>query len=691
MTETGTGTFLLEVGVEEIPARMAPRAAEDLKRLLFAELANARLVPREIACFATPRRLVVLAKELPSGQEDQVVEKRGPSVKVAFGEDGEPTRAALGFARSQGLDVSQLGMVTAGEAEYVLARKEQLGKSALELLPSMLVKVLNSLRFPKSMRWGSSRQTFVRPVHWIVALLDNNVVEFEFAGVEASNRTRGHRFMGTDGELQVEDPNEYARVLKENFVMLVPDERRKRILEKMGRIERELDLAVIRDDELLLQVVHLVEFPFVACGRFDEKFLEMPPEVLITSMRNHQKYFAATRNGRLSSYFLVVNNTKALDRGLVVRGNERVLAARLEDALFFFNEDRKRKLEDFVEELAGQTFLKGLGSMKDKTERVAALAGVFARVIRSGAEETARRAGMLCKADLATEMVGEFPELQGIMGRQYALNSGEDEDVAIAIFEHYLPRFAGDELPHTEAGIALALADRADTVAGCFHLKLIPTATKDPYGLRRSVLACVRILEHRNITVPLSTLVRLAIENYGEVITSDPQEQLARIMEFARGRLRNWLAADHATEVVDACLAAGFDFPYDVREKCKAVERLRGREDYESLVIAFKRVINITRKETVGKLDTSLFIDDAEGLLWDAFTTVSGRCERLFEARDFGDVLALLLELKPAIDRYFDDVLVMCEDEKLRDNRLAMLSEIGKLFLRFADFTKIPA
>lgn len=689
MSDMATATFLLEVGVEEIPARMAPPAAADLKRMFQTELEAARLAPSQVSAFHTPRRLVLVAEGVSRYQPDQVVEKRGPAARIAFDAEGRPTKAGQGFARSQGLDLAEVGRVEMEGTEYLFVRKEEKGEEAAALLPAMIVKVLNALRFPKSMRWGSLKQGFVRPVHWLVALLDEQVLEFEFGGISSSNVTRGHRFMGSRTDLTVSSPNGFARALKENFVMLAPDERRRRIQEKSAKVERELGVSVIQDDALLDEVVNLVEYPVVASGTFDEKFLEMPPEVLVTSMKNHQKYFALTRRGELCNRFLVVNNTKAVDRSLVVRGNQRVLSARLEDALFFFRDDQKRNLEAFVDGLAGQTFLAGLGSMKDKSERISRLACALAEEFNSGAAETAERAGTLCKADLATEMVGEFPELQGVMGRVYALSSGEEQDVADAIFEHYLPRFSGDELPQTPAGVALALADRLDTVAGCFHLKLIPTATKDPYGLRRAILACLRILEEQNITVPSSRLITMAIENYGETLDRLPHEVADQIMEFARGRLRNFLTAEHATEVVDACLAAGFEFPWDVREKCRAIEKLRGREDYESLITAFKRVINITRKEKVGDFDPSMLTEDAEGLLWDAFTAVSGKCEPLFAARDFSEVLAVTLELKAPIDRYFDDVMVMCEDSAVRSNRLAMLSQIGKLFLRFADFTKI--
>jgi len=691
MSEIARTTFLLEVGVEEIPARMASPAAADLCRLLAADLEGARLASEGLARFVTPRRLVVLAHGMPVRQEHRTVEKRGPSRRIAFDAEGNPTRAGQGFARSQGLEVSQLETIVHNEEEYVLARTEEAGAETIRLLPEILVKALSSLRFPKSMRWGRTRQSFVRPVHWLLALLGDEIVEFEFAGIQSGRHTRGHRFMGAAGDLEVANPNEYSRLLSKNHVMLAPEERKRRIREGTERAARDLGLTVVMDEGLLDEVTHLVESPVVDQGTFSARYLEMPEEVLVTSMKNHQKFFATRKQGRLSNHFLVVNNTEALDRKAVVRGNERVLTARLEDALFFFNEDHKTPLKDYVESLAGQTFLAGLGSMEEKSRRLEKLASAIALKLHPEAEVHARRAALLCKADLATEVVGEFPELQGIMGREYGRAGGEPEAVAVAIYEHYLPRFAGDELPATWPGIVLALADRADTVVGCFHLGLLPTATKDPYGLRRAALACVRILAEHEVTVPLDALVRLTIDGYGDTITGDKEELLARIMEFARGRLRNWLAGDHATEVVDACLAAGCEVPWDVREKSRAVESLRGREDYEDLIQPFKRVINITRKEKVGGFDRNALVEPAEKDLWQDFLEVRTEADALFDQRRFGDLLQLLLKLKPSIDRYFDDVLVMCEDQVRRGNRLAMLAEIGRLFLRFADFTRILA
>ncbi|MBM4354724.1 MAG: glycine--tRNA ligase subunit beta [Deltaproteobacteria bacterium] len=690
MNDIARNDFLLEIGIEEIPARMAEDSASALAELLKRELDEARLEPASVRYYVTPRRLVALASGIRLAQEDRVVEKRGPSRKVAYDAEGNLTKAGQGFARSQGVDPSQFTAVTVGDVEYVAVRQEQKGEAATALLPAICTKILGELRFPKSMHWGSNPQTFVRPVHWIVALLDSQVVPFQFAGIASGNRTWGHRFHSGREGFEIPGPDNYLATLASHSVLADPAARKELIHAEAHRQAKEAGLELIEDAELLDHVAHLVENPVVAIGTFNPKFLEMPAEVLVTSMKNHQKFFAFRKDGHLTNHFLVVNNTKPHDMAIVLRGNQRVLSARLEDALFFFREDKRKPLAVFVEKLNGQTFLAGLGSMKDKSDRIARLAGRFAAELFPQAQQTAERSGGLCKADLASQMVGEFPELQGIMGRVYALAAGEPTEVATAVDEHYLPRFAGDRLPESPAGIALALADRLDTLVGCYHLGLVPTATKDPYGLRRAALAVLRILADRNLTVPLTRLVGLAMDNYGDLV-KDRGKLSGDLLEFVKQRLKHWLGTDHATEVVDACLAAGFDLPWDVREKCRAVEPLRGRDDYEPLIVAFKRVINITRGNAGGAFDAGLPLEPSEKALWDAFVAGEERAAGLFSERRFADVLAALVGLRPAVDRYFDDVLVMCEDERTRANRLAMLSRIGSLFLRFADFTRILA
>ncbi len=681
--------FLLEVGTEEIPARMAHKASQDLKTLFTKELAGARLEAEGMEADVTPRRLVLRVSGLMECQPDVVESRRGPAVKIAFDDAGNPTKAAMGFARSVGVQAQELERKEVKGTEYLFATVEQAGESTATLLAQMLPRILGSLRFPKSMRWGTIKEPFVRPVHWLLALFGDEVIPFEYAQISSGNRTQGHRFMGQRGWLEVTTPADYPGVMKKNFVMFSPTERKESIEAGLAKKSKELELSILPDSGLLDTVTHLVEYPVVMAGAFDERFLEMPDEVLITAMRTHQKYFACEKDGGLANHFLFVSNTKPVDESVVVRGNERVLGARLSDAFFFYSEDRKKSLESFVEGLQGQTFLRGMGTMLDKTRRLENLAGELAEKLFPANAENARRAAMLCKADLSTLMVGEFPDLQGRMGQDYAELDKEPEAVSKAIFEHYLPRQAGDDLPESPEGMALSLADKIDSIAACHHLGLIPTATKDPYALRRAALGCVRIMAERSLALSLPELVGSGVKNL-----SAPPEKLEElvgiIVTFMVGRLRNWLAGDFPTEVVDACLEAGSDYPYDVLEKTRSVARLRDRSDYEDLVHPFKRVMNITKGQQVdGEFDPSIANEDAEKVLWSSFQDKRADIQGALDSRRYDDVLQKLLELKPAIDGYFDAVLVMCEDETEKANHLAMLSEISAFFLQFVDFTKI--
>jgi len=479
--------------------------------------------------------------------------------------------------------------------------------------------------------------------------------------------------------------------LEAERVTLDPAVRTERIRRGLAALEAETGLTVVPDEGLMEEVTHLVEHPSVLRGVFSKKYLELPREALITSMRSHQKYFALQdADGALAPAFGVVANTTTRDPAVVARGNERVLRARLEDAMFFLEDDRKKTLEELVPRLEGQLFMTGLGTMAEKSARVAALAGKLAEEVAPAEAGAAMRAGALCKADLASAMVQEFADLQGIIGREYARYHGEPEAVATGIFEHYLPRGRDDGLPSTDVGAFVAVADRADTLAGTFGMGLIPTSTKDPYALRRAALGLLRILIDRMWGLPLDTLYRMALAGYDRDFDLSADDLVKKLTEFTGTRLKVHLASGHATELVDAAMAPGFDAVPDVVRRVEAIEALRGRPDYEPLIIAFKRVINITRKQELAtEVDTARFEDPQEGVLWGAFNEVSGRVDAACDAGDFPKALELLSSLKPVIDRYFDDVMVMCDDEALRSNRLATMAAIGGRFLKIADFTRI--
>ncbi|MBM4372153.1 MAG: glycine--tRNA ligase subunit beta [Deltaproteobacteria bacterium] len=692
MAAIRTAELLLEIGTEEIPARMAPEGLSMLEEGFRKALAALGVGEIALRCFVTPRRLVLHAPALPVAQDDRTEEKRGPALSAAFGPDGAPTKAAEGFARSVGLTLDQLDRVETDKGAYLLARRTVPGRPLTDFLPGVVLETLQALRFPRAMRWGDEEVLFVRPVQWIVALFDGQVIPVTFGDVTAGRTTRGHRFHGA-AALEVKDFAQYVATLEENGVMLDPGARAARIREGLAAVERDTGLRVVPDEGLLLEVTHLVEHPVVLSGGFDPRYLELPRETLITSMRHHQKYFAVeAADGRLAPRFAVVANTTVKDPAVVVRGNVRVLRARLEDAMFFLLEDRKRPLDGFLPDLEGQLFMKGLGTMAEKGRRLEALAALLAGEVEPGLRDTVRRAASLAKADLATAMVFEFAELQGTMGREYARHHGEPEAVALAIWEHYLPRGAEDALPATTPGALVAVADRLDTLAGTFGLGLVPTATKDPYALRRAALGLLRILLARGWSLPLSRLFRLALEGYGRDF-GDPAEALvAKLVEFTGTRLRVHLAAGHATELVDAVLAGGFEDVPDVARRVAAIEALRGRPDYEPLIVAFKRVLNITKKQDVAAaVDPARFQDPQEGVLWTAFTEVSGGVDAACAAGEHGRALELLSSLKPVIDLYFDQVMVMCDDGALRANRLATMAAIGARFLKIADFTRILA
>ncbi|GMV41030.1 MAG: glycine--tRNA ligase beta subunit [Myxococcales bacterium] len=683
-------TFLLEVGTEEIPARMAPGGVAELEARFRKECEALRLPVSDLRTAVTPRRLILTAGSIPDRQEDIVADVLGPPAAVAF-KDGQPTKAAEGFARREGVDLSALSVVDTPKGPYVSARKHVQGRPVGALLAEVLPRLLASMPWPKAMRWGRGGQPFVRPVHWIVALLGSEVVPFEFAGVRSGRTTYGHRFMAPQG-ITVTGPDALLAALAQAHVLVDPEERRRLIREQVATLGSAGGGRAISDEGLVEEVTHLVEWPHLTRGTFDPAFLALPREVLVTSMRSHQRYFALeAADGSLLNHFLVASNTLARDMDLVTRGNQRVLAARLSDAQFFFAEDRKRPLEDYVERLSQRIFLAGLGTVREKAERLVALSGAIAAACAPGAASLAERAALLCKADLATHMVGEFPDLQGVMGREYAKHSGEPEAVATAIYEHYQPRFAGDAVPASDAGAIVAVADKIDSIVGCFGLGLLPTGTQDPYALRRGALGIIHTFLGRGWTLPLRVLIAHAIGAYDGRLTRPAADVTEDVVEFFRGRLRSLLQGDHATDVIEAVLATPGDVLVDLVAKVKALSALRSREDFEPLAIAFKRVMNITKGQPIGPdgPDADLLDSDQERALLAETRRIGAEARALVGCCDFDGALCALAGLKPAVDAFFDHVMVMVDDDAVRQNRLALLGEIRALFADIADFGRI--
>ncbi len=684
--------LLLEVGCEEIPAGFLSRGLGELDRAAGERLAAARLECDRITVLGTPRRLVLLVDGLADRQPDIREQVVGPPVRAAYDQDGQPTQAALGFAKRNGVEVTDLVRVESGKGkkkgEYIACTRMEPGAPTAEVLPGLLGELIRGLSWPKSMRWGGREEPFVRPVHWIVALHGGQVVPIEFAGVASGQHSRGHRFLAP-GPIELDGGrDDYLSKLRQAFVVVDPAARRDMIVAELQRIEGEVS-ATVRDDPALLdEVSFLVEYPVAVCGEFDPAFLEVPEEVIVSAMRSHQRYFAMEDgDGKLVNRFVTIAGTVTRDLDTVRRGNQRVLAARLADARFFFREDQKVTLERFATRLDDVVFQAKLGSVGQKCRRIAAVAEQLCPA--TGVDPAAaRRVAALCKADLVTTMVGEFPDLQGIMGDYYARAAGEPEAVATAIAEHYRPRGAGDRMPTSALGAVIGIADRIDTVVGCFAVGLAPTGSADPYGLRRAALAILSILLDRGWSLSLTRLIEVAAGQLAEVAPGP--ECRAEVAQFFRTRLKGLLSEQLPADCVEAALTAGFDDLPDARARAQAVARLRERDDFAPLATAFKRVANILKgTDAAGDPDPARFREPAERALWDGFADIRARVDTRLGERDYHDALQILAELKPPVDAFFEAVMVMDEDPAVRDNRLALLGRINAAFNRIADFRQL--
>lgn len=683
--------FLLEIGTEEIPSRFIPNALREMEDLINKGLDALRLGHGQAKTFGTPRRLALFINNMPDKQEDTHVEIVGPSRKAAFDEKGNPTKAAIGFARAHGVDITDLRPVSTPRGEYLAVEKKETGICTRDVLASMLPKFITSIPFPKSMRWGSSSIRFARPIQWILCLFDGKIVPFTVGNIESNDQSFGHRFM-KPSPFKVRDSAHYMEHLRESNVIIDPMERKSIIKEMISQAAAEVSGRVLEDKELLEDVTYLVEYPTVVVGRFEETFLNLPQEVLISSMREHQKYFSVIdESGNLLPNFIAVNNTRAKDPEIVIKGNERVLKARLSDARFFFEEDLNTPLSETVDRLKDIVFQSELGTLHEKVIRLQRTAQHLALEIAPELEETTKRGALLSKADLTSGMVREFPKLQGVMGREYALLSGEDAGVATAIYEHYLPRFAGDALPCTHAGAFIGIADKLDTVVGCFGVGLLPTGTSDPYALRRQVLGIINIILDKRYVISLNKLIERTIIDLGDKISEAPIRVKENVLEFFRLRFQHQLSTQgYAHDVLDAVLSLHFDDLVDSFEKIKALEELKLQPDLKPLAIAFKRASNILNQSTPGKqVEVSLFRDPAEGILFAEYEKIRKQAVELMDQRKYLEALLKMVKLRKPVDDFFNGVMVMVEDERIKENRLAILAGVSGLFLRIADFTKI--
>lgn len=681
-----TNDLLVEIGTEELPPKSLGRLMTSLADALTAELARAQLTHGEVKAYASPRRLAVLVRELAEKQPEQQIERRGPSIQAAFDANGQPTKAAVGFARSCGVaDPTTLDTMESEKGAWLVYREEKPGATVQALAETIVGNAVSSLPIERPMRWGTHRAEFVRPVHWVVLLYGADVLPATVLGIGSGRSSRGHRFM-SPGEVDLAVPNDYTKALKEANVIVDFDERRETIRAQLNTIADEEKATVVIDDGLLDEVTALVEWPVALCGRFDRGFLDVPEEALISAMTSHQRYFHMTdAAGNLLPRFIAVANLASRDPGAVIAGNERVIAPRLADAAFFYQQDCKSTLEEKLVRLRSVVFQSKLGNYHDKATRIRSLAGFIAG--KTGADAgAAERAGLLCKADLVSDMVGEFPELQGIMGGYYARNDGESEAIAMAIADHYLPVQSGGDLPRSAVGRCVALADKLDTLSGLFGIGQPPTGSRDPFALRRQALGVLRICMEAELPLDIVELVDVAASLHGKGF--ETQALLQYFFDRLAGLYQeHGIGNDTFNAVRNARVQTTVLTELDRR--IRAVQAFRDHERAEALVAANKRVANILKQTALDDLPAvapGLFREDAERKLYDALGKAS---EALASTDDFEARLLALADLQPVIDTYFDDVLVMAEDEALRQNRMATLASMRKLFLSVADVSML--
>ena len=662
--------LLFEIGAEEIPAGFMPNILGQLKQLAETKLNDAHLPFESIATYGTPRRLALIVKGLADTSAEISERHKGPSASIAYDTDGNATKAAIGFARGKGLDVADLVV----EDGYIYAETKTAGVPAKDIVTDMLPQLITGLNFPKSMHWGNLDAKFVRPVRWLVALLDEEVIPVEFATVKSGNVTRGHRFLGAD-EITIKNAASYVDTLKENFVMVDQDARRELISKQLHDIAASKNASIVWDDDLLEEINYLVEWPTALCGGFEESYLALPDAAIITPMKDHQRYFPLVdQDGKLLPMFLTVRNGSDHSIEVVQAGNERVLRARLDDAKFFFNEDRKKPLIDRQDGLTKIVFQEGLGNLADKTERLLTLGHVFSEEceLHEDARVVLERATELAKTDLTTGMVTEFTELQGVMGKEYALLDGESPEVAEAIFEQYLPRFAGDVLPQTEAGKVLSIIDKIDNIVATFSRGLIPTGSQDPYALRRQTIGILNILLNSEWNISLRPIIVESM-NLLNVPADKQDELLGQVEEFITLRLKNiFLDREVPHHVIDLLLSNNELSVADAEGLVKALLANRIDENVE-LVQAFTRMYNLVKDVTYTGVDKSLLKEDAERALYEMATKASEASIDAWDKNDYDAVVAVPATLVPGINKFFEDVMVMDKDEAIKANRLQLV------------------
>tara|TARA_B100000686_G_scaffold22642_1_gene20693 strand:- start:6291 stop:8369 length:2079 start_codon:yes stop_codon:yes gene_type:complete len=685
-----TENCLVELGTEELPPKALKSLGEAFATQFEAALTQADLSFDSVSWFAAPRRLAVYVSGLAEGQADKVVEKRGPAVSAAFDADGNPTKAAQGWARGNGIDVADAERLVTDKGEWLLHKAHVPGQSVVELLEGLINQAVSKLPIPKPMRWGNYNTQFIRPVHTLCVLYGSEVVNLSVLGLTSGRVVQGHRFHG-EGRFELDHADNYASALEQQYVLADFEARKDKVRQQLEDAAQSLSLKPDYNEDLLEEIASLVEWPVVLQAGFDEAFLAVPKEALIYTMKDDQKYVPLLdSDGALSNTFLFVTNIESRDASQVISGNEKVIRPRLADAEFFFNSDKKTTLESRLESLETVLFQKQLGTLKEKSERISALSAFIASQI-DATETQAARAGLLAKTDLMSNMVMEFPDVQGVMGKYYALNDGEDAPVAEALYEQYMPRFAGDALPSSGVSASVALADKLDTLVGIFGIGQLPKGDKDPFALRRAAIGVLRIVTELSLPLDLETLVSKAIDVYGDKLTN--AETQSQVVDFVLGRFTALLQDQAiAIDVIQAVAARRPTKPADYLARVHAVDKFRALEEAEALAAANKRVANILAKQNVEVTDTvnideSLLAEEAEKALYVELKAAQKEVDIAVPSQDYTRILTALATLRNVIDNFFDNVMVMADDEAVKNNRLALLSLLRQLFLTTADIS----
>ena len=679
--------LIFEIGTEEIPARFLSDAISKLKENAEKLFCEYRLCFGALRTFATPRRLSMLV-EVDRSQTATQKEVWGPPENAAFDKEGKPTKAAESFAKSQGISIDDISIGEKGKGRYVFAAVKETSRLTSEVLPELMPRLFDSFHFPKAMRWGDGNFKFVRPVHWILTIYDNQKVPFDFEGIKSGNITRGHRFL-SPASFEIKDSKAYINLLKNNFVVIDPAERKKIIFEGARKLASSVNAVVIEDEELLNHVMFLVEYPVTVLGSFPPDYLDLPKELLITVMKDHQKYFALEDGrGGLVNHFVVVSNTRQENAETVRKGAEKVIKARFEDARFYYEEDKKTPLMDRLEGLKKVVFHDRLGSTYSKCTRVSALAGFIADKCRLDRKEDVRTAALLSKVDLISGVVREFPELQGIMGGYYALNEGLRKEIAQALKEQYLPKFSGDTLPESDTGAIVSLADRLDTIASFFMLGLIPSGAEDPFALRRQTIGALLILVDKRYDIPLKELSIEALKPYD---IKDKEGVISSIVRFFEQRFDPiFQPAGYSADVIASVIHFVGDKPlFIIKDRMDALMQLKANSDYEDFMLVIKRINNIASKTDIPPVNKSLFAHEEEELLYSAVETAAPQILTCIARNEPSEAINILINLKDPVNRFFDKVLIMDKNEDIKQNRLSLIKTIQSIGHQIADLSKL--